>query len=68
MSLPAKSMQVLIDLQKKLLSRELPTTPVAAAAEAPEKPKRERKPTQVMRNARVRCPGWQRFCQRGGRW
>lgn len=70
MSLNAKSLQVLIDLQKKLLSRDLPTTSeaTAPAVEAPTKPKRERKPTQTMRHARVRCPGWQKYCQRGGRW
>lgn len=63
MSLSSKSLQVLTDLKRELLSR-VEETP----APEPEKPKREEKPRQTMRHARVKAPAFQRYCQRGGRW
>ena len=59
MSLPAKALQVLADLKRELLSREAPP---------PEPPKKEKKPTQVMRHARHRSEGFQRYCRQGRRW
>lgn len=73
MELPAKALHVLVDLKRGLLAQA--SVVVNVAEETPKRIQKEdealraedRKP-QVMRHARVRCRGWQRYCQRGGRW
>ena len=59
MNLPPHAIEALIDIKKELLSREAP-------APEPEKPKEEaHQPAQVMRHAKTKAGGWQRYCQRG---
>jgi hypothetical protein len=65
-TLSNKSLQVLADLKKELLSeKETPQMEAFLAIKhKKEKQKRESR-KQTMRHARVRCSGWQRYCQRG---
>lgn len=69
--LPPKSMQVLVDLQKQLLSAACDRAQPAkekAETPVPVPPKWESKPTQLMRHARVPHQAFQGFCRRGRRW
>lgn len=59
MSLPAKALNALLVIKQELLSRE-----VAPESATPDPPKREKKPTQIMRHARLRGIGYQRYKQR----
>lgn len=72
MTLSPKALNALIDIRKSLLADRSVTSLNAAAEKAqapvPAPPKRERKPTQIMRHARVAAPAWQRYCRRGRRW
>jgi hypothetical protein len=76
-NLSPKSLQALIDLKTELLSRLVPKTEQQTdistfhknlKTEVAEPPKKEKKPTTLMRHARTVAPAWQGFCRRGRRW
>lgn len=60
MTLPVKCLNVLAALKAELLS------PKVSEPEPVVEVKREKKPTQRMRHARVRGESWQRYKRQGG--
>lgn len=68
MTLPAKSLQVLIDLKAELLSHEVvePQAEVPILVAPKIKPKREPRPYTTIRHARTRGESWQRYKRTGG--
>ncbi len=66
MTLPPKALSVLVDIKKELLSQSVMITP-APVLPVPTRTDVmiTRRPTQVMRHARVRNRAFQRMCQRG---
>lgn len=67
-----KALQILANLKAELLSREAPKpaietgSPEQSAPAPPAAPQKDRKPTILMRHARLRGESWQRY-HRGGR-
>lgn len=71
MNLPPKALQVLTLLKAELLSRippepTLQPDPLVPMLEEIGKEKREKKPTTLMRHARLRGESWQRYKRKGG--
>lgn len=66
MTLPPKALSVLVDIKKELLSQSVMIT---SALVLPEPSRKNvmitRRPTQVMRHARVRNRAFQTMCRRG---